>query len=88
MEKNTELIKNKRNIVNSLLLVLSISLGANAQDSTAAVVDSSESSVVSIDWSEIPDSLLRSTIDSVSKLLSVEDRAFISSYLLDNHPVY
>jgi|SaaInl3SG_22_DNA_1037383.scaffolds.fasta_scaffold00173_20 murein DD-endopeptidase MepM/ murein hydrolase activator NlpD len=88
MEKNIKLIKNKRNIINSLLLVFSISFGVNAQDSTAAVMDSSESSVVSIDLSEIPDSLLRSTIDSVSKLLSVEDRAFISSYLLDNHPIY
>jgi len=88
MEKNTELIKNKRKIVNSLLLVLSMSFSVNAQDTTATVADSSKSSMVSIDLSEVPDNLLRSTIDSVSKLLSIPDRAFISSYLLDNHPIY
>jgi len=86
MKKNIDIIK--RNIFNSLLIILGISLNAGAQDSSVAVLDSVTPAMVQLDFREVPDSLLRSTIDSISKKLAVGDRGFISAFLLENHPVY
>ncbi|MGY8886909.1 MAG: peptidoglycan DD-metalloendopeptidase family protein [Flavobacteriales bacterium] len=59
-----------------------------AQDSTLVYIDTLMSSSIQINLAEIPDNSLRQTIDSISRPMTVDERSFISSYLLANHTAY